>query len=102
MTSKIENNLNSTIVIVGGNGDLSLRKLLPALYNLEKRGLLDKVNRVIGTGRADFSQQEFLDLVTTKYLEFVCSSIKGIRSSIDEVCNLIVCSEKKILFQASA
>ena len=35
MTSKIENNLNSTIVIVGGNGDLSLRKLLPALYNLE-------------------------------------------------------------------
>ena len=73
MTSKIENNLNSTIVIVGGNGDLSLRKLLPALYNLEKRGLLDKVNRVIGTGRADLSQQEFLDLVTTKYLEFVCS-----------------------------
>ena len=84
MTSKIESNLNSTIVIVGGTGDLSLRKLLPALYNLEKRGLLSNVNRIIGTGRADFSQEEFLELVTTKYLEFVCSD----KSKILQCCLL--------------
>ena len=83
MTSQIENTLNSTIVIVGGNGDLSMRKLLPALYNLQKRGLLDNVNRVIGTGRADFSQEEFLDLVTSKYLEFVCSDESKIQQCDD-------------------
>ena len=71
MTSKIEKKVNSTIVIVGASGDLALRKLLPALYNLEKRGLLNSVKKVIGTGRAELSTQEFIDLVSNKYAEFV-------------------------------
>ena len=68
-----ENNISSTkktIVIVGGNGDLSLRKLIPALYALYKRNLLNNISSIIGTGRADLTKDLFIDLIEEKYQEF--------------------------------
>lgn len=42
-----------TLVIVGITGDLAHRKLIPALYNLEKGHLLPDGVRVVGMGRHD-------------------------------------------------
>ena len=39
------------IVIIGASGDLSRRKLLPALYNLAARGLLPERGDIVGLAR---------------------------------------------------
>lgn len=41
----------ATIVIFGVTGDLSTRKLLPSLYELEKNGLLHPTTRILGITR---------------------------------------------------
>ncbi|EKE76625.1 glucose-6-phosphate dehydrogenase [Gallaecimonas xiamenensis] len=41
------------LVLFGVKGDLARRKLLPALYQLDKAGLLDKDSRIIGVARGD-------------------------------------------------
>ena len=48
-----------TLVIFGGAGDLTHRKLLPALYNLFVDGLLPAPVVVVGVGRKDFSDDSY-------------------------------------------
>ena len=48
-----------SLVIFGGGGDLSKRKLLPALYNLKLDGLLPTSFVVIGSSRTERSDEEF-------------------------------------------
>ncbi len=43
------------VVIFGASGDLTKRKLLPALYHLEQEGLLPKEFSVVGVARRDLS-----------------------------------------------
>ncbi len=43
------------VVIFGASGDLTKRKLLPALYHLEQQGLLPKDFAVVGVARRDLS-----------------------------------------------
>ncbi|HTX71667.1 MAG TPA: glucose-6-phosphate dehydrogenase [Rectinemataceae bacterium] len=50
----------AAIVVFGATGDLSLRKIFPALYNLERSGVLPEETRVIGFARKDLGQDEFL------------------------------------------
>ncbi len=47
------------LVIFGGTGDLSTRKLLPALFQLHRHKLADKLHRIIATGRATVDTEEF-------------------------------------------
>ncbi|MBI3450895.1 MAG: glucose-6-phosphate dehydrogenase [Acidobacteria bacterium] len=47
------------IVVFGAAGDLTKRKLLPALYNLRGHGLLPKDFAVVGVARKDFSTDAF-------------------------------------------
>jgi glucose-6-phosphate 1-dehydrogenase len=49
----------STLVIFGGNGDLSHRKLMPALYNLHADGLLPPRFAAVATGRRPMSDTEY-------------------------------------------
>ena len=49
----------TTLVIFGGTGDLAQRKLLPAIYNLAKRGLLPPRFGVVGYARTDMSDEAF-------------------------------------------
>src|SRR5580658_2339798 len=44
------------VVIFGASGDLTKRKLLPALFHLEQSGLLPKNFAVVGVARRDMSQ----------------------------------------------
>ena len=48
-----------TIVIFGASGDLTQRKLLPALYNLLLDGLLPDNFAVLGLGRKPLSDEDF-------------------------------------------
>jgi glucose-6-phosphate 1-dehydrogenase len=50
------------IVIFGASGDLSHRKLLPALYNLAAVGLLPKRGDIIGLARTDLGREGFRGL----------------------------------------
>jgi glucose-6-phosphate 1-dehydrogenase len=47
------------LVIFGGTGDLSTRKLLPALYQLHRDKLADRLLRIIATGRSDMDSAQF-------------------------------------------
>ncbi|MEN6479710.1 MAG: glucose-6-phosphate dehydrogenase [Anaerolineales bacterium] len=49
----------ATIVIFGASGDLTQRKLLPALHSLNCEGLLDPRTRIIGVARSDLTIDEF-------------------------------------------
>jgi glucose-6-phosphate 1-dehydrogenase len=48
-----------SLVIFGANGDLTRRKLLPALYNLRKEGWLPEEFAIIGNAREEINPQEF-------------------------------------------
>jgi glucose-6-phosphate 1-dehydrogenase len=59
-----------TMVIFGGAGDLSHRKLLPALYNLHVDGLLPAGTAVIGVGRKEFSDDKYREFARSGVEEF--------------------------------
>jgi glucose-6-phosphate 1-dehydrogenase len=49
----------TSLVIFGGTGDLAARKLLPAVYNLRRGGLLPERFDVIGIGRREGDDERF-------------------------------------------
>jgi len=51
----------ATLIIFGATGNLSHVKLLPSLYHLEGAGLLDKDVRIICSGRAEKTQNEWFE-----------------------------------------
>lgn len=51
------------LVMFGGSGDLAMRKLLPALYALDRARNLPPTARIVCVGRHDWTLQEFLDTV---------------------------------------
>jgi glucose-6-phosphate 1-dehydrogenase len=52
-----------TIVIFGATGDLTRRKLVPALYNLRREGLLHANTTILGFARRDWSDDYFRTLL---------------------------------------
>ncbi len=48
-----------SFVLFGATGDLTQRKLIPALFNLEKEGRLPENFAFVGVARRDKSQEEF-------------------------------------------
>jgi glucose-6-phosphate 1-dehydrogenase len=52
------------MVLFGASGDLTMRKLVPALYNLSKASLLPKNFAVIGVSHDELSLEQFRDQVT--------------------------------------
>ena len=49
-----------SLIFFGVTGDLARKKLLPAVYDLANRGLLPASFGVIGFGRRDWSQEQFV------------------------------------------
>ena len=47
------------VVIFGASGDLTARKLLPALFNLRREGLVPEQTSVLGTARSEMSDEDF-------------------------------------------
>lgn len=49
----------ATIVIFGASGDLTQRKLVPALYNLYRKGRLPEQFNIVGASRTPLSHDDF-------------------------------------------
>jgi glucose-6-phosphate 1-dehydrogenase len=56
-----------TIVIFGASGDLTSRKLVPALYNLFLNGGLPSPFAIVGTSRTELTHDEFREKLKTSY-----------------------------------
>lgn len=52
-------------MLFGGTGDLALRKLYPALFNLYKKGSLSKHFALLGLSRKELSDEEFRAKIMT-------------------------------------
>ena len=59
-----------TFVIFGAAGDLTKRKLIPALYNLRANGLLAREFAIIGVARKEKSHQQFREEQSAAIREF--------------------------------
>jgi glucose-6-phosphate 1-dehydrogenase len=64
------------MVIFGSTGDLTKRKLVPALYNLAADKLLSPSFAVIGIGRTQLSTEEFRHRIDVDMREFATSPIE--------------------------
>ncbi|HBR89551.1 MAG TPA: glucose-6-phosphate dehydrogenase, partial [Microbacterium sp.] len=53
----------SALVIFGVTGDLSRKKLMPAVYDLANRGLLPPGFALVGFARRDWEDQDFAEVV---------------------------------------
>src|SRR5713101_3586935 len=52
------------MVIFGASGDLTKRKLIPALYSLARENYLPREFAVVGIARSGMSNEEFRDKIT--------------------------------------
>ncbi|MEN6459382.1 MAG: glucose-6-phosphate dehydrogenase [Thermoguttaceae bacterium] len=60
-----------TIVIFGASGDLTSRKLIPALYELHRKKRLPQTTRIVGFSRTKFTSQAWRDKLAESTAEFV-------------------------------
>jgi glucose-6-phosphate 1-dehydrogenase len=84
------------LTIFGATGDLSKRKLLPALYNLAADGALPERFHLVGSSRSDMPHGDFRDLaresitqfsrrdVDENVLEALLESVKFVGGGFDE------------------
>jgi glucose-6-phosphate 1-dehydrogenase len=63
------------ITIFGGHGDLAFRKLMPALYHLSNDGYLSFSSRIITVARNDITNDEHIELVRSKLIEFLGETV---------------------------
>src|SRR5579871_1176274 len=63
------------MVIFGASGDLTKRKLIPALYNLAKENLLSKEFALIGFARSEMSSEDFRKLIGDELNQFATTTV---------------------------
>jgi glucose-6-phosphate 1-dehydrogenase len=65
----------SLFVIFGAGGDLTKRKLVPALYNLAIQGLLAEQFAIVGMDRVEFANDGFRDYLNTEVRSLIPGDI---------------------------
>src|SRR5215469_13672435 len=63
------------MVIFGATGDLTARKLMPALYNLAKSNLLSREFAIVGVGRSEYSIEAFRQMMAKKLRSFATTQV---------------------------
>ena len=58
------------IIIFGATGDLTHRKLIPALFSIEAQGLLPDHVKIVGFARRDYSDQSFREELQKSLQEY--------------------------------
>ena len=76
---------STSFVLFGALGDLSLRKLMPAWFYLERSGLLDDSLRILGVARQDITREQFQQ----KIIDALNSYVPG-EYLDDEVYNKLI------------
>jgi len=64
------NDYPTTILIFGASGDLTGRKLIPALYNLRRKGRLPDDTNIVGYARRPYNDQDFRIRMQDGVMEF--------------------------------
>lgn len=62
--------MTTTIIIFGASGDLTRRKLIPALFNQYKKGKLNDDFNIVGVSRTEFSHEDFREQMHEGVEEF--------------------------------
>ncbi|HEV2972332.1 MAG TPA: glucose-6-phosphate dehydrogenase, partial [Pirellulales bacterium] len=65
--------MSHTLVIFGASGDLTSRKLIPALYGLFRKKRLPEGTRIVGFARSSFSHDQWRAKLTDSTKEFAGS-----------------------------
>jgi glucose-6-phosphate 1-dehydrogenase len=65
-----------TIVIFGASGDLTSRKLIPALYELHEKGRLPEATQIVGVSRTPFSHEAWREQLGKSTAQFVGADFK--------------------------
>ena len=65
---------SNVMVIFGGSGDLAKRKLIPALYMLHKRSLLENDFKIIATGRSILTSDQFRERAEESLSKYINKS----------------------------
>ncbi len=76
MTATAQSNKACDLILFGTKGDLARRKLLPALYQLERAALLHADSRIIGVARDALTQDEYVELVEINLQKFIKEPIE--------------------------
>jgi glucose-6-phosphate 1-dehydrogenase len=63
------------MVIFGASGDLTKRKLIPALYNLAKDNLLSKEFALVGFARNELTSEQFRDMIGKEIGEYATTKV---------------------------
>src|SRR2546430_17641708 len=66
-----------TVVIFGAAGDLTKRKLIPALHNLANYGLLPKQCSVVGVARRPIGDDDFRKKMAEDLETYATTKISG-------------------------
>jgi glucose-6-phosphate 1-dehydrogenase len=66
-----------SIVIFGASGDLTSRKLVPALYRLFAKGRLPEDARIVGVSRSNYEHQQWRDSLRDTTAEFAENLFNG-------------------------
>ena len=69
--------MQNTIVIFGASGDLTSRKLVPALYRLYLKGRLPDQTRIVGVSRSPYEHEEWRTLLRETTDRFTGSAFDG-------------------------
>src|SRR6516225_6413333 len=64
MTSRVIPVEPFTLVVFGATGDLSFRKLMPAMFRRDAAGQLPEAAGILGVGRAHLSAEQFVARVS--------------------------------------
>ncbi|WP_394251392.1 glucose-6-phosphate dehydrogenase [Vibrio profundi] len=73
---------NSSIVIFGASGDLTYRKLIPALYHLYANNQMPKSFAILGVSRTDYSDES--------YREKLKQSLQDMEKTEPEILNAFI------------
>lgn len=77
------------LVIFGASGDLTYRKLIPAVFDLYMQKSLPAHFAVLGIGRTDLTDESFREKMQEGIKQFATSSKEVKDNKIDDFCNML-------------
>ncbi|MDX1943985.1 MAG: glucose-6-phosphate dehydrogenase [Pirellulaceae bacterium] len=69
--------MTHSVVIFGASGDLTSRKLIPALYSLFVKGRLPKETRIVGVARRPYTSDEWREMLAGTTRKFAGSEFNA-------------------------
>src|SRR5688572_1717808 len=67
MKLSYDHGMSFDLVLFGGTGDLTWRKLMPALFQAFRHGSLPKDGRIVGVGRDAMSDVQYRELIRARF-----------------------------------